>query len=169
MGMMALAGLLTLPACRKVPLQHEPALPAQAQPRLETTRLYLGAEVLASELALTQEQRQAGMMFRETMAENEAMLFVFPGPHRTAFWMKNTSVPLSAAYIDPAGIILEIHDLEPHNTNSVVAESDRVQYVLETPQGWFKRHNIAVGAQVRTERGLLGESFSFSQPPRGGR
>jgi uncharacterized membrane protein (UPF0127 family) len=93
------------------------------------------------------------------MAENAGMLFVFPGPHRASFWMKNTRLPLSAAYIDPEGVILEIHNLEPQNTNSVTAGSDRVQFVLETNQGWFDRHNIKPGVVIRTEQGSLRETF----------
>jgi uncharacterized membrane protein (UPF0127 family) len=68
-------------------------------------------------------------------------------------------VPLSAAYISPDGTILEIVDLHPHNTNSVEAATDQVQYVLEVNQGWFKRHNIAPGAVIRTERGTLRGTF----------
>jgi uncharacterized membrane protein (UPF0127 family) len=68
-------------------------------------------------------------------------------------------LPLSAAYIDPEGVILEIYDLQPHNTNSVVASSERVQFVLETNQGWFRRHNIAPGTVIRTEHGTLMETF----------
>src|SRR4051794_35590548 len=99
------------------------------------------------------------MMFRTNMAENAGMLFIFPGPHRASFWMKNTPLPLSAAYLDPDGVILEIHKLEPQNTNSVTAASERIQFVLETNEGWFQRHNIGVGAVVRTERGSLRETF----------
>jgi uncharacterized membrane protein (UPF0127 family) len=73
--------------------------------------------------------------------------------------MKNTLVPLSAAYMNPEGVILEIHDLEPQNTNSVVAASDRVQFVLETSRGWFQRHAVRAGMVVRTERGSLQETF----------
>jgi uncharacterized protein len=133
--------------------------PEHAQPRLKTMKLWLGAEELLAELALQQTEWQSGMMFRTNMAESEAMLFVFPVPHRAAFWMKNTFVPLSAAYIDASGTVLEIHDLEPHNTNSVSASTDRVQFVLETTQGWFARHNVSTGAVARTERGTLAETF----------
>jgi hypothetical protein len=136
-----------------------PGEPTQAQPRLQTLKLWLGPEEIVAELALTGLQMQTGMMFRTNMAENTAMLFVFPQAHQAQFWMKNTFVPLSAAYIDPEGVILEIHPLEPHNTNSVVAGSDHVQYVLETPQGWFDRHNIHTGAVVRTELGSLRQTF----------
>ncbi len=122
-------------------------------------KLWLGAEELDTELALNERERATGMMFRTKMAENEGMLFVFPAPYRASFWMMNTSVPLSAAYISPEGLILEIHDLQPHNTNSVVAASDRVQFVLETPQGWFERHRIGTNTLVRTERGSLQDTF----------
>ena len=132
-----------------------PAFPTKAQPPLPTTKLWLGPEELTAELALTGEQQQTGMMFRTNMAENAGMLFVFPAPHRTSFWMKNTPLPLSAAYIDPEGIILEIHDLKPFNTNSVFASSSRIQFVLEVNQGWFKRHNISTGVLVRAQSGPL--------------
>ncbi len=130
-----------------------------AQPKLPTMMLWLGAEQLKTELALTQKQEMTGMMFRTNMAENEAMLFVFPEPQQVAFWMKNTLLPLSAAYIDPDGVIQEIHKLKPLDTNSVVAASDQIQFVLETKQGWFKRHNVGIGAVVRTERGSLMQTF----------
>ena len=136
-----------------------PGLPTAAQPKLQTMKLWLGAEEMIGELALTGEQMQAGMMFRTNLAENAGMLFVLPVPQRASFWMKNCPLPLSAAYIDPEGVILEIHDLQPHNTNSVMASSDRVQFVLETSQGWFGRHNVTTGMVIRTERGTLKDTF----------
>src|SRR5688572_12873430 len=131
------------------------ACPTEAQPKLRTIKLWVGAEELITEIAATQKEIIAGMMHRKSMEENEAMLFVFPYPHQTSFWMKNTLVPLSCAYIDPDGVILEIYDLQPHNTNSVKAASKNVQYVLETSQGWFQRHNIGTGTLVRTDKGDL--------------
>lgn len=139
--------------------QPEPNLPAAAQPKLQTMKLWLGAEELVVELAVTGQQQQTGMMFRTNLAENAGMLFVFSGPHQASFWMKNCPLPLSAAYIDPEGVILEIHDLQPHNTNAVVAASERVQFVLETNQGWFGRHHVTPGMVVRTEHGSLRETF----------
>ena len=137
-----------------------PRLPTAAQPELQTMKLWLGAEEMVAELALTDVQVQTGMMFRTNMAENAGMLFVFSTPYRASFWMKNCTLPLSAAYIDPDGVILEIHDLQPHNTNSVVAASERVQFVLEVNQGWFGRHNVTTGMVVRTEHGSLLDTFS---------
>ena len=146
-----------------LPTPAAPTVAQHAQPRLKTMKIWLGAEELTTELALQQTEWMTGMMFRTNMAENEAMLFVFPIPHRASFWMKNTLLPLSAAYIDPSGTILEIHDLEPLNTNSVTASTDHVQYVLETTQGWFGRHNISTGAVLRTEHGTFAETFQPRQ------
>jgi uncharacterized membrane protein (UPF0127 family) len=78
--------------------------------------------------------------------------------------MKNTGLPLSAAYISPEGEILELHDFEPHSTNSVPASSDRIQFVLETPRGWFDQNGISTGTLIRAESGPLAEAFRFSRP-----
>ena len=136
-----------------------PSLPTAAQPKLQTMKLWLGAEEMAAELALTAVQVRTGMMFRTNMAENAGMLFVFAVPHRASFWMKNCPLPLSAAYIDSEGVILEIRELQPHNTNFVVASSEQVQFVLEANQGWFGRHKVAPGMVIRTERGPLRQTF----------
>jgi uncharacterized membrane protein (UPF0127 family) len=159
--MLAGAGCIS---CKQAPAPEtasaaDPGVPTRAQPRLQTLKLWLGAEEMITELALSGEEQQTGMMFRTNMAENEGMLFVFSRPHQASFWMKNTILPLSAAYIDAEGVILEIHNLEPHNTNSVTASSDRVQFVLETRQGWFQRHHVREGMAIRTERGPLLDTF----------
>jgi hypothetical protein len=136
-----------------------PQLPTKAQPTLPTIRLWLGAEELKTEMARTDEQVMTGMMFRTNMDEMAGMIFVFPGPWRPSFWMKNCPLPLSCAYINPDGAIAEIHDLQAQDTNAVTADSNQIQYVLEVNQGWFKRHHIALGTVVRTERGTLQETF----------
>lgn len=149
----------TAPAAPAAP---SPAAAAgRAQSGMQRIKLFLGPKELNTELALTDQQRMTGMMFRTNVPENEAMLFAFPIPHRTAFWMKNVPMDISAAYIDPDGIILEIHKLEANNTNSVPASTDRVQYVLETAEGWFARNGVNTGAVVRTERGSLAETFRW--------
>ena len=167
-GMRILTLLLALTLCggcaggcnkAAAPADGEAKLPTAAQPKLQTMKLWLGAEEMIAELALTGIQMQTGMMFRTNLAENAGMLFAFPMPHRASFWMKNCPLPLSAAYIDPEGVIMEIHDLQSYNTNSVEAASDRVQFVLETNQGWFGRHHVTPGMVVRTERGTLMETF----------
>jgi uncharacterized protein len=134
-------------------------LPKKAQPKLPTIKVWVGAEELVTEMALNREQQMTGMMWRTNMPENTAMIFVHPAPRPAGYWMKNCYVPLSIAYLDTAGVILEIHDLQPHDTNSVLSASEVVRFALETPQGWFQRHNISTGAVVRTERGSLAETF----------
>jgi uncharacterized membrane protein (UPF0127 family) len=141
------------------PVSLAMSLPTEAQPRLPTMKLWIGPKEMQAELALTPVQEQTGMMFRTNMAENDGMLFVLDPPQRASFWMMNCSLPLSAAYIDPAGAILEIHELKPHDTNSVVAAADNVQFVLETPLGWFERNKIPVGTIITTEKGPLHKVF----------
>ncbi len=137
----------------------EDLLPKQAQPPLPTIKVWVGAEELITEMALTGPQQMTGMMWRTNMTENTAMLFAHPTPRQAGYWMKNCYVPLSIAYLDTAGAILEIHDLQPHDTNSVVSAAMNVRFALETPQGWFQRHHVTTGAVVRTERGSLPETF----------
>jgi len=132
-----------------------------AQPKLPTVKVWLGSEELIAEIARTDLQIRTGMMFRTNLAENEAMLFVFPpeaiGPKD--FYMRNCIVPLSAAYITPEGTIAEIVDLHPGNEVGVRSQSSNLQFVLEVPQGWFQRHHIKPGAVIRTERGSLQATF----------
>ena len=128
-------------------------------------KLYVGAKELNAELALKPVEIYTGMMWRTNMAENEGMLFVFSAPEPRAFYMRNTYVPLSAAYIDPEGIIQEIHDLQPLNETPVQSKSANIQFVLEVPQGWFKRHNISSGTLVRSQHGELKNTFSFRLIP----
>ncbi len=141
------------------PPSIEDRLPAHAQPKLPTIKIYLGAEQLDAELAHTEDQVQTGMMFRTNILETDAMLFVFARPFQPSFWMKNCPESLSAAYIGPDGVIEEIHHLEKQDTNSVVAAANNVQYVLEVKDGWFARHNINPGAIIRTDKGSLRETF----------
>ena len=132
-----------------------------AQPQLPTVKVWLGREELITEIARQPVQIATGMMFRTNMPENTAMIFVFPpaqiGPKN--FYMRNCTVPLSAAYITPDGIIAEIVDLQPGDERGVQSRSSNLQFVLEVPQGWFLRHNVSTGAVVRTEHGSLLDSF----------
>jgi len=101
-----------------------------------------------------------GMMYRESMADTEGMIFILPGsPRKASFWMRNTKVALSAAYIDCAGRIREIHDLNPFDENPAESATDQICYVLEVPQGWFIRKRIAVGESVMLENSPLSETF----------
>lgn len=143
----------------EIPFASQPVYPTEAQPKLPTIKLWIGPEEMEAEMALTERQVQTGMMFRTNIAENAGMIFVLEYPYRNGFWMKNCFIPLSLAYIDSKGVIREIHDLEPQNTNSVPVNSDDIQFALETSRGWFARHHISTGALVRTEKGSLRETF----------
>src|SRR5882672_5779943 len=135
----------------------DPSEPVRAQPRLQTMKLWVGPEEMVVELALNADQQRTGMMFRTNLAENAGMFFPLPVTQQASFWMKNCPLPLSAAYIDPDGTIQEIHELMPQNTNPVVAASNNIRFVLETPQGWFGRHHVRTNMIARTERGPLME------------
>ncbi len=159
-----LAGATLFGGCKKAEAPArapaiEDLLPREAQPKLPTVKLWLGPEVMDAEVAITLKQITTGMMFRKTMGENDGMLFVLPQTQQAKFWMTNCFIPLSVAYIDPEGVIQEIHPLEPHNIKTVDSASDNIRFALETPQGWFQRHNVGVGIAVRTERGSLQETF----------
>ncbi len=153
-----------LAGCKKAEVAGAPQsiddiLPKQAQPKLPTMKIYLGAETLDTELALTEKQEMTGMMFRTNIQDLDSMLFVLPQPQRASFWMKNCPESISAAYISPEGVIQEIHHLEKNDTNAVLAATDNIQFVLETSDGWFARHNVGTGAVIRTEKGSLADTF----------
>jgi uncharacterized membrane protein (UPF0127 family) len=95
------------------------------------------------------------MMYRRDMAPDEAMLFIYPFPRRVSFYMRNTLIPLSCAYIDGQGIIREIYAMKPGDETPITSRSDAIQFVLEVNQGWFEANNIGPGASVRTYRGTL--------------
>jgi hypothetical protein len=141
-----------------------PTLPTQAQPKLTTLKLWLGPHELTAEIARNERERSAGMMFRTNIAENEAMLFVFPQVTRVAFWMKNVPIPLSCAYLNREGVILELHDMKPQDETPIPANSREVQYVLETAQGWFERNQVGAGTLVQTDKGSLRDTF-FGRAP----
>ncbi len=130
-----------------------------AQPKLATIKLFLGPKEISAELAVRPVEIQTGMMHRTEMAESEGMLFIFGGPHRASFYMRNTKIPLTCAYIDPDGVILELRDMKPLDETPIEAATDRVQYVLEMRQGWFARNAIGPGTVVTTEKGSLFDTF----------
>jgi uncharacterized membrane protein (UPF0127 family) len=99
------------------------------------------------ELALSEEEQSQGLMYRETLSDGQGMLFVFGRDKLASFWMKNTIIPLSIAYINSDGSILEIHDMRPEDL-SLIRSSRSVRYALEVPQGWFGRAGIGPGDRV---------------------
>jgi uncharacterized membrane protein (UPF0127 family) len=99
------------------------------------------------EIARTIEERNKGLMHRKKLPDGKGMLFVFQRDEQHSFWMKNTLIPLSIAFISSDGRIIEIRDMQPHDTNSV-RSSRSVRYALEVPQGWFNRAGVKPGDVV---------------------
>ena len=91
---------------------------AQQISRFPVAQLNAGMHVIRAEVASTDAQREQGLMFRERMAQNEAMLFVFPAPATVCMWMKNTLLPLSVAFMDEHGRIMNIEDMKPQTLDS---------------------------------------------------
>ena len=139
--------------------------PRQAQPKLPAVKLFVGTNEITAEIASTPIQIQTGMMWRTNLGEMEGMLFVFPRPQPVSFYMRNTLVPLTCAYIDPEGVILELHDMKPLDETSIPSASDQVQYVLEMNQGWFARHGVKPGMQFATPHGTFRQTFLRSRGP----
>jgi uncharacterized membrane protein (UPF0127 family) len=119
--------------------------------KLKTAALVIesesGAVKINVEIAKTDEERSQGLMFRKKLPDGEGMLFVFERDQQLSFWMKNTLIPLSIAFIASDGRITEIKDMQPLNENTVKS-SRSVRYALETPQGWFSRAGIQPGDRV---------------------
>jgi len=102
-----------------------------------------------AEIASTNEERSQGLMFRDKLADGEGMLFIFERDQVLSFWMKNTHIPLSIAYIASDGRIIDIKDMHPLDLSSV-SSSRSVRYAIEVPQGWFLRMGIKIGDIVNT-------------------
>ena len=106
-----------------------------------------GEVIILAEIARTDAQRQQGLMHRTELRDGHGMLFVFERDQILSFWMKNTLIPLSIAYISHDGRILEIYDMEPGNLNPVHS-SRSVRYALEVPQNWFTRAGVGIGDRL---------------------
>ncbi|MCL2309173.1 MAG: DUF192 domain-containing protein [Proteobacteria bacterium] len=120
-----------------------------AQPPLPTIELTIGAHIVTAEVAQTPEQRERGLMYRFTLPNGGGMLFVFDQPQPLSFWMKNTPAPLSIAFIDAHGIILNIRDMAPNDDTTLHRSQGNALYALEVSQGWFTRQGIKAGMSVR--------------------
>lgn len=118
---------------------------------VEKVELNIGSNVLLTEVAHKPEERSKGLMNRETLGENEGMIFVFDKEDKVSFWMKNTSIPLSIAYINKQGKILEIYDLKPYSLEGVVSKRSSILYALEVNRGYFSRNGIGIGDSIELE------------------
>jgi uncharacterized membrane protein (UPF0127 family) len=124
-----------------------PLAVAQPQAKLPTLALNAGIHVIDAEVASTFPSRAQGLMFRKSLGANQGMLFVFAEVERHCMWMRNTYVPLSVAFIDEAGVILNIADMKPQTEDSHCAAGP-ARYALEMNQGWFAAKGVKPGARI---------------------
>jgi len=126
------------------------AFAQDAPQQLPTIRLSAGMHVLQVQVAQTPEQQTIGLMFRKSMGTNEGMLFVFDEPRQQCFWMKNTLLPLSVAFIDDRGTVTNIDDMKPQTLDSHCSTKP-VRFVLEMNVGWFDKRGIKAGSKLQGE------------------
>ena len=122
---------------------------AQDAPQMDLPRVKIGAgmHLIETQVALTPAQRQIGLMFRKEMPQGEGMLFVFEQPSMQCFWMKNTLLPLTAAFVEDDGTIANLADMKPQTEDSHCSAKP-VRYVLEMNQGWFAKKGIKAGSKL---------------------
>lgn len=122
--------------------------PALAQlPPLPATQLSAGMHLIRAEVADSMESRMQGLMYRKAMEQNAGMVFVFDENAAHCMWMKNTLIPLSVAFVDEAGVIINIADMQPHSEQSHCAARP-ARYALEMNKGWFAQRGIKPGVKL---------------------
>ncbi len=127
-----------------------PLVPAHAQqPQLNLPRVALqaGMHRIDAQVAQAPDQRSTGLMWRREMPTHEGMLFIFDQPSQQCFWMMNTLIPLTAAFIADDGTIVNLADMQPQTTNPHCS-AQPVRYVLEMNQGWFAKRSIKPGTRL---------------------
>lgn len=117
------------------------------QMNLQRVKLSAGMHLIDAQVALTPEQRQIGLMFRKGMPQQEGMIFVFEQPAQQCFWMKNTLLPLTAAFVADDGTIVNLADMKPQTTDPHCS-TQPVRYVLEMNKGWFAKKGIKAGSKL---------------------
>jgi uncharacterized membrane protein (UPF0127 family) len=124
-----------------------PAAAQDAQINLPRVTLSAGMHQIDAQVAHTPEQRATGLMFRKEMPQHEGMLFAFELPSVQCFWMKNTLLPLTAAFVADDGTVVNLADMKPQTTESHCSDKP-VRYVLEMNQGWFAKKGIKPGMKL---------------------
>ena len=119
----------------------------RAQTDLPRTKLSAGFHQIEVQVASTPSQQATGLMFRAEMPQHEGMLFVFPEPKQQCFWMKNTLIPLTAAFVADDGTVVNLEDMQPQTTQSHCSAKP-VRFVLEVNQGWFAKKGLKAGMRL---------------------
>jgi len=140
------AALLSLTAAAPLHAQPAPAR-VEPQPTLPRIEIQAGLHLIRAEVADAVDTRMRGLMMREKLGANEGMLFVFEQKAGHCFWMKNTLLPLSIAFVDDDGTIANIEDMKPQTEESHCPVRP-VRYALEMEQGWFAKRGLKAGAKL---------------------
>ena len=119
-----------------------------APQKLPSIKLSAGMHVIQAELAQTPDERSTGLMFRRAMGTNDGMLFVFERAGEQCFWMKNTLLPLSIAFVADDGSVVNIESMKPQTLDSHCS-SRPVRFVLEMNEGWFAKRGIKPGSKLK--------------------
>lgn len=140
---------LLLAAAMAAGWAQAPAMAQDAAPQMNLRRIDLTAGMyrIDTQLAQTPQQREIGLMFRKEMPQQEGMLFIFEVPGVQCFWMRNTILPLTAAFVADDGTIVNMADMKPMSEDSHCSAKP-VRYVLEMNQGWFDKRGIKAGAKL---------------------
>lgn len=120
---------------------------AQALQKFRTITLNAGLYLIQAEVASNEAQREQGLMFRDKMETNAGMVFIFPTPAGICMWMKNTLMPLSVAFLDETGKIINIEEMKEQTLDSHCA-ARAASYALEMNKGWFQKKNIKPGMLI---------------------
>lgn len=121
-----------------------PEIPFAQEPNKNFINLKIKEKVIRAEVVRTEQEKARGLMFREKLDGDEGMIFVYGKEEYLTFWMKNTRIPLSIAFLDKNGKILDIQDMVPFSLKTHVSAFP-AQYALEVNQGWFKQNGIIIG------------------------
>ena len=124
------------------------AVPAAASAQMPEIPLTVAGHRLTAEVAGTDATRMQGLMHRRILPESRGMLFVFREVKHHAMWMMNTYIPLSVAFLDERGVIINIEDMKPHTQDTHPAAKP-AKYALEMNQGWFSKRGIKPGARIQ--------------------
>jgi uncharacterized protein len=148
---MSMAGLWLTPIALA---QRPPSIAGQPQLHLPRIQLQAGMHLIDAQVASLPAQRNTGLMWRQNMPNHEGMLFVFEQPAVQCFWMQNTLLPLTAAFVADDGTIVNLADMHPLSSQSHCSTAP-VRYVLEMHQGWFAQRGLQVGSRLRAPGGQV--------------
>ncbi|KAF0095028.1 MAG: hypothetical protein E1N59_1456 [Puniceicoccaceae bacterium 5H] len=134
------------------PKGKEVAKGDEAAPFAKHYPIELGDQTINVQLAITPRESEHGLQYRQSLEENEGMLFLYQAPQSMSFWMPNVPINLSIGFFGPQGRLKEIYTMFAYDTNSVGGRSSNLQMALEMREGWYRDHGIGRGAQLNMEQ-----------------